>query len=377
MIRNYPSPDKKTARLVIIVSGLLFWIFSLTYLAVFQGDLLTAKAETYLSGKFTYQPWIGAVIITFLLWLLQRGVNKCNFKGRWYSLSYAPSFILLGALTYHEEDYIPVFLLVVFTLLIFLNLEFRKWNREIAVTDRKSTLLQQLNVNILEIVLLCLITVSIGNTDRNLHYELAIGRFLKQDNPERALQVGKKSLKADQKLTALRVLALSRAGKVGEALFEYPQDYSVAGLLIPESASSNELGLKAADLYSYWGETPAKEEQPGRFFERFYREQPDNPVAFDYYMASLLLSKDLKTFQAELSNRDSLFRESLPRHYAEAVILYKHLHPELSFSTDNEELNQRFAAFLQLRDEHKTPVTKENYTRRQYGNTYWWYYLYK
>ena len=41
--QSYTSHTKRTARMVSIAGGVLFWIFSLAYLAVFQGNMLVLR----------------------------------------------------------------------------------------------------------------------------------------------------------------------------------------------------------------------------------------------------------------------------------------------------------------------------------------------
>lgn len=69
---------------------------------------------------------------------------------------------------------------------------------------------------------LMLLTVFIGNSDKIFHCRLKIERELLANQPLDALQEGKKMAEADSSLTSLRIFALSKAGLLGEKLFEYP-----------------------------------------------------------------------------------------------------------------------------------------------------------
>lgn len=69
---------------------------------------------------------------------------------------------------------------------------------------------------------LMLLTVFIGNSDKIFHCRLKIERELLANRPFDALQEGKKMAEADSSLTSLRIFALSKAGLLGEKLFEYP-----------------------------------------------------------------------------------------------------------------------------------------------------------
>ena len=69
---------------------------------------------------------------------------------------------------------------------------------------------------------LMLLTVFIGNSDKIFHCRLKIERELLANRPLDALEEGKKMAEADSSLTSLRIFALSKAGLLGEKLFEYP-----------------------------------------------------------------------------------------------------------------------------------------------------------
>ncbi|MEG1546538.1 MAG: DUF6057 family protein, partial [Bacteroides sp.] len=75
-------------------------------------------------------------------------------------------------------------------------------------------------------------------------------------------------------------------------------------------------------------------------------------------------------------SNDSVDINLRPKHFAEALTLYRHLHPELLLASMNEDMETRFAAFLQLQSEYASPLEQENRIRREYGNTYWYYYYY-
>lgn len=113
------------------------------------------------------------------------------------------------------------------------------------------------------------------------------------------------------------------------------------------------------------------------FLNRFYHENPQNPVAFDYYMASLLLEKKLNRFVSEVSAYSSFYQKALPKHYKEALLLNNYLHPDSTFSIKDQAIEQQFADFLVLKSQQHSKVAEKNYMRRAFGNTYWWYFMYK
>lgn len=345
-MKHRHTPEQKTARSLSIVSGLLFWIFSFTYLAFNQAGMMRVATEQFISPNIHYNQWIGAVVITAVLWLLgYLGHYLYHFSGKFVALAYLPSYLLLGALTsFNAEIFagvLPVntFLWVGGVVMLFYLMGWIK--RKLCFIDTKQPFVTGFVSNLIITILLGIATVSIGNTNEDLYHEINILCALKDGDNERALLLGKKSVEAGKEVTALRAVALHRIGKMGENLFEYPQIYGVEGL-----------------KSSFFHETGS-----------------------DYELAALLLNKDLKGFYSRLSILPQT--DSLPKHYVEAMILYKHLHPEFSFSVNNDELNKKFRDYLAYQKElrqsdevKKYPMAEKNRMRREYRDTYWYYYMY-
>lgn len=340
------TPERKTARSLSIVSGLLFWIFSFTYLAFNQAGMMRIATEQFISQSIHYNQWIGAAVITAVLWL-SGYLGHClyHFPGKFVALAYLPSYLLLGALTSFNADIfagvlpINTFLWVGGTVLLFYLLGLVK--RKLDFIDNKQPFTLGFISNLIITVLLAIATISIGNTNEDLYHEINILCALRDGDNERALLLGKKSVEVGKEVTALRAVALHRAGKMGESLFEYPQSYGAEGL---KSSFFHETGN-------------------------------------DYELASLLLNKDLKGFCDRLAALP--VTDTLPKHYMEALILYRYLHPELSFPADNKELNEKFQSYLEYQkdlrqsDEVKRyPMAEKNRMRREYRDTYWYYYMY-
>ena len=113
---------------------------------------------------------------------------------------------------------------------------------------------------------LMLLTVFIGNSDKIFHCRLKIERELLANRPLDALQEGKKMAEADSSLTSLRIFALSKAGLLGEKLFEYPivgksdmlfpNQRAVRWIILPDSLLLQHLfGLNPFDLTEKQEET--------------------------------------------------------------------------------------------------------------------------
>lgn len=378
--KYYSSSNKKTARIIRIVCGFLFCLFSITYLGFFQANLLTERIENLFSGRFTYYPWVGAIFFTLILLGLQWGVSKLYFRQKWYAFSYLPSFVILGVITHYRHYYIPVFIFIVLGILLFLMVTPLRFGSRKSTIKRNSYLLHFININILEIILLCTITVSIGNTDKNLHYELAVNKAINNTELDKALSIGKKNLNPSQKLTVLHAMALSKSNKLGEALFEYTQNYKSGGLVLTKNNDNKyEIGFNGNDLYQYLGLTPKENEDDTTYLKRLYQTKQASKIAYDYYLSSLLLEKELERFQSEWNQEYYPLSASIPKHYTEAFILYTYLHPDTlsKININNDLFIKKFDEFIQMKSQYPSPEIEKNYMRRQFGDTYWWYYFYQ
>ena len=75
-------------------------LFSLAYLILIQGELLSEAQFVFSRGLTRYSIVIGAVVIVAVMQLLQWVVSKfVTIPWRYYSLSYVPSLVLLSLLT--------------------------------------------------------------------------------------------------------------------------------------------------------------------------------------------------------------------------------------------------------------------------------------
>ena len=105
----------------------------------------------------------------------------------------------------------------------------------------------------------------------------------------------------------------------------------------------------------------------------------------DYYYAYLLLNKDVNEFCSIIDVSEI---EYLPKAYSEAVMLaYESNMSEMSLYNNSERLQRLYSHIdtitIRQRAEYKEmynsisdEVERMNRLRRNYGNTYWWYYEY-
>lgn len=383
MSSNTSLSYKRAARILTVACGLLFSAFSFVYLYVFQKDVLGALHYSLSQGKTHYSPLVGAIIITVVLLIFRWGINGLmGLKGPVRSLSYFPSCLLLGVLTdidgsvFHEGSIadkwmwlLPLLLLIYVGVVYTLRRVFRNWlNYEGSVTGL-------INSNLGILMSLCLMTSCIGNSKTNFHHELSVEQAIRDKDYVAARKVGYKSLETSRTLTALRAHALSLEGEMGEYLFAYPQNYAADGLLF-ESHSQETLRLNADSLYAYLGAKPHASEKTSDYLERICHDEIGKHTALEYYLSALLLDKKLDKFATEL-DASYFEQDTLPRYYREAVILYKQTHPAYTREIRDTVMMQRFKEFTEMQKEFTSPVEEKNRMRREFGDTYWWYYRYQ
>ena len=374
---------RRTARIIAVASGLLFSAFSFTYLSVFQKDVMEALHYSLAQGKTVYAPWMSAVLITVVLLVLRWAVNALvGLKGPLKALSYFPSCLLLGVLTdvghnvYHGGGIsdtwgwmLPLCLVLYGVLGWLLARAARLW------LNPEMPDIWVVNSNFMTLLMLCFMTIGIGNTNVHFHHELQVEEALRKQDYGRALLVAEKTMDPSRNLTALRAYAMSRQGTMGEDLFRYPQLYGAAGLLMGTS-DEKALRLNADSLSVYLGAKPALGEPALTFFRRICEEESGNYTTLDYYLSALLLEKKLDEFVRAF---DELYtvRDTIPYYYRQALFLDSKMHPSAVTDSADVALEELWGKYLQKQQELSGQRGEANYMRREFGDTYWWYYQYK
>ena len=374
---------RRTARIISVASGLLFSAFSITYLSVFQKDVMEALHYSLAQGKTVYAPWVSAIIITVVLLVFRWALNGLtSLKGLLKGLSYFPSCLLLGVLTdvghnvYHGGGIAEVWawklplVLVIYVLIAwFLGRTARLWLNP-QIQDG-----YVINSNLLTLLVFCVMTIGIGNDNIHFHHELQVEEALRKQEYERALEVAGKTMDPSRNLTALRAYAMSRQGMMGESIFRYPQLYGAAGLLM-DASNDKALRLNADSLSVYLGGKPVLGETALDFFRRICHEETGNYTTLDYYLSALLLEKKLDEFVNEF---DALYivRDSIPLYYNQALFLYAKMHDRSTEEITNEDLEALWEKYRTKQKELSGHRGEANWMRREFGDTYWWYYQYK
>ena len=374
---------RRTARIIAVASGLLFSVFSITYLSVFQKDVMESLHYSLAQGKTVYAPWMSAFLVTAVLLVLRWAINGLTgLKGPLKALSYFPSCLLLGVLTDVSHDVyhgggiadvwtwmLPLVLVAYVAIAWLLARAARMWlNPELPDG-------LVVNSNLLILLLLCFMTVGIGNDNIHFHHELQVEEALRRQDYGQALEVAGKTMDPSRNLTVLRAYAMSRQGTMGENLFRYPQLYGAAGLLMGAS-NDKALRLNADSLSVYLGAKPALGEPALDFFRRICHEETGNYTTLDYYLSALLLEKKLDEFVKEFEALYTV-RDSIPFYYNQALFLYAKMHDSAIDEVSVEALNGLWEKYRTKQEELSGHRGEANWMRREFGDTYWWYYQYK
>jgi hypothetical protein len=104
---------------------------------------------------------------------------------------------------------------------------------------------------------------------------------------------------------------------------------------------------------------------------------PENRMAFEYFMASCLLKKDLNAFAANIYRLNDLGYKTIPRHYEEALVLYQGLTKSnivpAGFLISNTT-RDRFRDYARMFAANRNNMDKAaNALSVDFGNTFWYY----
>lgn len=381
---NYNNPiQQKTVGIIRYSCGFLFLSFCFCYLYFLRGDSLAEVQFVFSKGLTRYSIFGGAFIIASLLQLMQWVVSRIvRLPNLFYALSYVPSFTSLAMLSDIDQDIEGAFIwgmwkwLLPTIAVIWLLAVFAAKSSENKESDNHTLIQSWLWPNYLMFCVMICLTGFVPKTKDYHYYELKVERLLEEGNYKDAAGVGIKSLVASPRLTQMRMYALLKQGLLADSMFSYPQYYGANGLLdIADTLNSYRFGSK--DIEIGIGRCAGKSIRTSK---RYLEIMSEDSLATDnskqYLLCYHLLDKNIEAFNAYLSRvyGDTISVE-LPRHYQEAVILQ---HPE--FTPDslpiyiNKVYVERYQGYLTMKDSIQSDAERKNRTRREYGNTYYWYY---
>jgi len=343
------------------VCAIVFCIFSFLYIYVYQTPTLAYEQHVLSGGSTYYHPLISAIVITVVAYLLQLGVYAwLKLRGASHSLTYLPSMLILTFLTAGRPDgnggleigswiwFVPI-ILIIYVIGVKI---IQQW---INASQPASTLLSSriLTVNLVTMVVMMLYVMNFGNGDEMFHREIKAEKLLIQQNYKALAHEGSTSTTTDSTLTLLRAIGLDKTGKIADSLFTQPVVGGVASLMHQKNVHS--LLFKP------------------RFMSR--------RKSVDYQLCALLAERDLDNFARKLSaitdvNRAEA-RDTLPKHYREALVLYQHLRSTPKTQYNDSILETDYRDLRQMLQNCKSQADRNNQLRINYATTYWKYYYTK
>ena len=342
---------------MVVTCAIAFLTFTFCYLFLYQAESLAYLQHTLSGGKTHYDRTIGAVIITFVLQLIQYWTYRITrLHKRGYALTYFPSILALTVLTAVTESghvsgmwlWLAPLLLALFAGVAWVlkQLEAYEPGNHIAGLFSRS-----MWVNMLTMVGMLLFAVLFSNNNEVLHNRLKMELLVCKGRYAEALRLGEHSLESDRSLEMLRAYSLARVGKLGESFFHYP----VTGgseVLLPDGTTTKTLMMnwKIIKVFSL---------KKGKA---------------DYLLMGYLLDRDLDGFARNIGKYYKLDSAAIPRHYREALVLYTHLRSNRVLTYRDEVLEADYADMRALERKFPDRALRATAVRDTYGNTYWYYF---
>lgn len=421
--------EKFLQRSINWLCAIVFAVFTLTFIAVYQAPLLEAYYDKVANGKLMYNEYVVAAIATTLLVLLALWLNRITkFQREWTAMAYFPSCLLLAFITDIDASIYtggkPQYnWLIIMSIGLFVYVFSAFLLRHVLFAQIKNLQMEGNRIvwrNLLLFTIFFCLVGSLSNGNENLRNEAAAYRHYKRGDLDAALGVAKKSIIASQELTSARAFYLAKKNMLGDKLFHYPQYYGVDGLLPHLNQTSP---LSPDTVYAALGVKRNENESALEYLRRAVQaDSLHSPMLADYYLCALLLDKRVDEFILELPKFYELNNNNdIPHHYKEAMIYYAVTsgNCELPFNSDTlraqllalgllnlenterlpkhyiqsfidyvlppdgvgklinmDSLHTEYNNMMKLEAEHPELHVRSNYIRRYYGKTYWWYISY-
>ncbi|MBR6980469.1 MAG: hypothetical protein IKH88_11650 [Prevotella sp.] len=368
----------------VVACACAFCLFSFCYLLFYQTDVLVAGQHVLSEGKTHYVGWVGAVLITLTLFLLQRVVFMfTKLSKRAHFLTYFPSMLILTIVTDVSSNidlgfsfggwYVAVPILMLFFIgAVWTARQMEPFEPEPAspgVTSRT------IWVNLIAMVVMMVLTGIFSNGDEAFHQRMRMERLIAQGKYAQAIKVGRKSQVADPQITMLRAFALSKKGLMGEHFFEYP--FVREGKTLMHDTIGNRTILLNDSILA----TVVKSSR----------------ARLDYKLIDMLIDRDVEKFAVTV--RKAYPDSIMPKHYAEALAIYKKIAPPpppKAEETDSKKgkkkkkkkeeekvvvqapdpMQLRLDEFLKMKEKKDKPGWALQ-LRKKFGDTYWYYYYMK
>lgn len=369
---NYNRRNKNSSTLTIqVMCAIVFVLFSLSWLYFFQADLLAMTQHKLSGGLTSYNPVIGTIIITGLLYLLQLVVYAVTrLQKSMHALTYAPSMLILAILTH--VSWVVILFVIVWIGLVFLA----RQAQDVEKDDSFSLVSRPMWMNMLIMSLLIMLVAWIGNTNAVFQFRMKTEALLSKGQFEKALDVGKKSQESDHHLMMLRMYALARTNELGEHLFEYPVS-APSSEMLPTNGKTQMLLCPEDSIYRFMGARPAEKMEPERYLKMLLRRDsvPRKTIG-DYLLCGYLIDKNIDRFAHEVGQFYTV-DDNLPKHYREALTLYTHSRSNPLFAYRSVVTEEDYRNFREMEKEYPLQSERKGKVGEQYRGTYWYYYKYQ
>ena len=380
---NFNHPNRSGSTIVArTMCAIVFLCFSLFWLYFFQSDALSITQHVLSGGQTHYNRIIGTVLITAILWLLQIGVSwAIGLKKRYHALSYLPSMLglaVISNISSNIDSHSPFgswWWIVPLVIFVWLLVVFFCRNLQTYDNDTVGHLFsRRVWVNMLLMVLMIIGVVSLANTNAVFHFRAHAETALLRGDINEALNVGHESLESDASLLMLRAYALSRQGRLGERLFHYPITGTSADLL-PLGGHSQSVVYPADSIYRYLGAIPKGKMTTVEYLQLLEKTGKATPAVADYRLCAMLIDRDIDSFACNLP-RYYTVNDSLPRHYREALVLYKRLRSTPVVEYHDAVVDVDYNDLKKLESEYPDATERKVRVAEKYYGSYWYYYLY-
>ena len=378
-MNKFKKDDTLKMRLLCTV---LFLSFTFVYLYFYQADILAVTQHVISNGTTHYNRTTGAVIITVTLWLVQLGVfSYTQLRRRAYALTYVPSLLLLGILTdvspqIDHESYLGNWLWLFPLLMVCYGGVLRVAKRfepvELTVNSTES-LSRTVWINLLQLQILFFVVCGIGCNNKVFHYRMKAESDIISNNYRHAAHVGATASATDSSLTMLRIWALSEQNELGERLFEYPL-VGGSDAMLPNGQTVKLMMAPEAKLYKHLGVVFRQKMSPMKYLLELHKRHYATRAAHDWLLCAYLLDGDIDGF-AQNIKRFYHIAETLPKHYREALILYRHLHEHPLFVYHSSVMDADYDDYMDIIHKSHTMAERRYQLRQSYGKTYWFYYF--
>lgn len=381
---NYNNRTENDSTMTMrVVCAVAFVTYTLAFLFFRQADVLAVVQHVLSGGRTVYEPTIGALLITLLLFLVQKGAYRLfPICRRMHWTTYFPSFLLLTVLTDISPEidlhfslgtwlWLFPLLLILWILASFVLKNIQQYEADISYRGLFSRLMW---INLTGIALMMLSVGLVSGGDDTFHYRAKMECLMMNGKFGKAAQVGEKSLAKDTSMTMLRCYALLREGRMADEMFRYP----VAGnseTLLPSSQGSRMMLYPVDSLYRFLGAKPLKSMSNRQYLHALEASGYETKAAADYLLCGLLVDRDIDGFVRELP-RYYAINDSLPLHYREALTLYSHRRSAPRIVYHNQVMDTDFEDMQKIEDAKTNLQERRLAVFKQYFGTYWWYYDY-